>query len=76
MRKSILELQIPHANSPTGKVISISAGVSASLGRRASAEIIDEADKALYRAKMSGRNRVEVAGTDSAARASRLAISA
>src|SRR6185503_16762263 len=34
MRKSILELQIPHVKAPTGSVISISAGVSASDGNR------------------------------------------
>ena len=61
MRKSILELRIPHVKSPTGSIVSISAGVSATAGHRASAEVIDEADKALYRAKMAGRNRVETA---------------
>jgi diguanylate cyclase (GGDEF)-like protein len=76
MRKSVHELQIPHKGSPTGTCLTISAGVSTSSGKRTSAEIVDEADKALYRAKMSGRNRVEVAGLDSAARPSRLAISA
>ena len=62
MRKSILELEIPHLKSPTGFVLSISAGVSASAGDRPAADVIDEADKALYRAKVAGRNRVEIAG--------------
>ena len=62
MRKSILELQIPHVKAPAGSVVSISAGVSASAGNRPSADVIDEADKALYRAKVAGRNRVEIAG--------------
>jgi diguanylate cyclase (GGDEF)-like protein len=68
MRKAVLELEIPHAKAPTGSVISISAGVSASAGNRASAEAIDEADKALYRAKVAGRNRVEIAGANPATR--------
>lgn len=62
MRRSILELQIPHVKAPTGSVVSMSAGVTASNGDRASADVIAEADKALYRAKVAGRNRVEVIG--------------
>jgi diguanylate cyclase (GGDEF)-like protein len=68
MRKAILELQIPHVQAPTGSVISISAGVSASAGNQSSADVVDEADKALYRAKVAGRNRVEVAGANPASR--------
>jgi diguanylate cyclase (GGDEF)-like protein len=64
MRRSIYELFIPHKNSPTGKVVTISAGVSASCGQKSSTDVVAEADKALYRAKMSGRNRVELARTD------------
>lgn len=61
MRKSILELRIPHVHSTIGKVVSISAGVSASNGNTSPREIIAAADKALYRAKLAGRNRVELA---------------
>lgn len=61
MRRSILDLQIPHVKSPTGSVVSISAGVSTSSGDMAAADVIADADKALYRAKVAGRNRVEVA---------------
>ena len=68
MRKSILELQIPHVKAPTGSVVSISAGVSASDANRSSADVVDEADKALYRAKVAGRNRVEIAGANPASR--------
>jgi diguanylate cyclase (GGDEF)-like protein len=62
MRKSVLELRIPHLGSPTGDVVSISLGVSASVAPTAPGELIRTADKALYRAKALGRNRVEVSG--------------
>jgi diguanylate cyclase (GGDEF)-like protein len=63
MRKSVLDLQIPHLGSPTGDVVSVSLGVSASTTATAPGELITRADKALYRAKALGRNRVEVSGT-------------
>lgn len=66
MRKAVYDLLIPHAKSPTAKVVTISAGVSASVGPTSPADILAEADKALYRAKTSGRNRVEVAGFNQA----------
>jgi diguanylate cyclase (GGDEF)-like protein len=62
MRKSVLELRIPHLGSPTGDVVSISLGVSASVAPTAPGELIRTADRALYRAKALGRNRVEVSG--------------
>lgn len=61
MRNSILELRIPHVHSTVGKIVTISAGVSASNGNTSPREIIASADKALYRAKLAGRNRVECA---------------
>lgn len=79
MRRSVAELRIPHADSPTGSVVSISAGVSASTGNKASADVVAAADKALYRAKLSGRNRVELGLVDraeSVARGIRVAASA
>jgi diguanylate cyclase (GGDEF)-like protein len=74
MRKSVHDLMIPHAGSPTGKVVTISAGVSASLGNRSSANVVAEADKALYLAKQFGRNRVEVLDFEPHARPTRLAV--
>jgi diguanylate cyclase (GGDEF)-like protein len=64
MRNSVHALQIPHAASPTGQFVTISAGVSASAGRTLPGEVISEADRALYRAKSLGRDRVEVARGD------------
>ena len=61
MRNAVLSLRIPHAASPFDHVVTISVGVSASIGPTSPSEMITEADRALYRAKAHGRNRVEVA---------------
>lgn len=61
MRRAVYDLRIPHVGSPTGDVVTISAGVSASEGSASSASAMAEADKALYRAKALGRNCVQTA---------------
>lgn len=61
MRNAVLGLRIPHAASQSDHVVTISVGVSVAAGTASPAEAIDQADKALYRAKANGRNRVEVA---------------
>ncbi|CNC08061.1 diguanylate cyclase [Yersinia frederiksenii] len=63
MRHSIEELDIPHAMSPLGRVtISIGVASVSEPGEHLSAkELSDAADKALYRAKTAGKNRVETA---------------
>ncbi|HEV8217456.1 MAG TPA: GGDEF domain-containing protein [Gemmatimonadaceae bacterium] len=71
MRKSICDLRIPHADSPSGNVVTISAGVAGSNAGASPAELIAEADQALYRAKALGRNRVEKANGE---KRSRLAV--
>jgi diguanylate cyclase (GGDEF)-like protein len=58
MRKSILDLRIPHTGSATGDVVSISAGVSEARIPTTPGEVLTRADKALYQAKSEGRNRV------------------
>ena len=59
MRQSILSLQIPHASSELYQVLTLSLGVSIIMPRADinPAQLIAEADSALYRAKHQGRNR-------------------
>jgi diguanylate cyclase (GGDEF)-like protein len=63
MRKSVADLRIPHADSPSGNVVTISAGVAGSSGVTSPEDLLAEADRALYRAKALGRNRVEKANS-------------
>ncbi len=55
----IAELQIPHAFSPVADRITISQGVATMLPKREESPVIlvEKADKCLYAAKQSGRNR-------------------
>jgi diguanylate cyclase (GGDEF)-like protein len=62
LRAAVAGLRIPHAHGPTGHV-SISLGVASNrphLNMRVET-LIHRADNALYAAKSSGRNRVQVA---------------
>ena len=61
MRNAVSGLRIPHEGSPPHNVVTISVGVSTSTGQKSPTATITEADRALYRAKANGRNRVELA---------------
>ena len=61
MRLAVCDLRIPHAGSPE-RVVTISAGVSGASAPAMAAEMLSGADRALYRAKSLGRNRVEITG--------------
>jgi len=55
-RKAVQDIQFPHVESPLGQ-LTISIGV-ASEHKEEWLELVARADKALYKAKQSGRNRV------------------
>lgn len=63
IRKSVEDLSIPHPESDTSEVITVSIGVVTVLtsGFASPDSIIALADEALYQAKDNGRNRVEIA---------------
>ncbi len=69
IRKNIEALHIPHKNSSVAEVVTISIGVSSITPTQNARpdEFVDCVDKALYKAKESGRNRVEMNFADSAA---------
>ncbi len=62
-RKAVEALAIPHTGSTTSEFVTISLGVATTVpaSEVSSNSLLAEADKALYTAKESGRNRVEVA---------------
>jgi diguanylate cyclase (GGDEF)-like protein len=59
----IQELAIPHPASPVAKHVTISIGVACTIPQltESSIELIKKSDTALYKAKISGRNRFVIA---------------
>ncbi len=60
IRENVVNLIIPHASSQAYPYITVSVGVSADYPKEGEAIelLIDQADKALYKAKQAGRNQV------------------
>jgi diguanylate cyclase (GGDEF)-like protein len=58
--QNVEDMKIPHPMSSHSKYVTISAGMASTVPNdiNSHAQLLDEADKALYTAKESGRNRV------------------
>ncbi|HML46588.1 MAG TPA: GGDEF domain-containing protein, partial [Clostridia bacterium] len=62
MRKAVEELIIPNKASAAAEVVTVSIGVCSAAATDVSSihQLVGKADKALYKAKENGRNRVEL----------------
>lgn len=62
LRRAIEDLEIPHRSSPTAKHVTVSVGVATTFPSSVShgADLVRDADRALYHAKERGRNCVQV----------------
>ncbi len=61
MRRSVAEQSIEHPGAQADKVVTVSLGFATvvPVTKLGSKDLVSEADKALYRAKEKGRNRIE-----------------
>jgi len=60
MVQSVEDMKIPHPKNSCSKYVTISVGMASAVpdGSNSHVQLLDEADKALYSAKETGRNRV------------------
>jgi len=68
IRMAIASLELPNPESPVAPFLTVSMGLATAECRVKPEELIASADRALFEAKKSGRNRVMVAHHDPAAR--------
>ncbi|MDA8123550.1 MAG: diguanylate cyclase [Deltaproteobacteria bacterium] len=62
MLSNVRNMKISHEKSPPSGVVTISLGVASAIGSATPSfeAVLHESDKALYRAKEKGRDRVEI----------------
>ncbi|OHX21790.1 sensor domain-containing diguanylate cyclase [Chromobacterium sphagni] len=62
--EAVRDLQLPHVGSAISAIVTISVGGASVLPRETpdSRQLVEAADRQLYRAKQQGRNRMEIAG--------------
>lgn len=60
--RAVRATKIPHPESPIAAHVTVSLGIATTTPRRDQPDILEQADRALYRAKSLGRDRLEASG--------------